>query len=171
MVTKWKWVLHDNDEKIEQWLGELARRGLHLVRVNMLGMYTFEQGAPAEVAYRLDFQGMGKPGADYFQLFEDAGWERAAEMSGWQYWRKAGAQGSEIFSDRQSRIPKYRRLLALLAVCFIPMLLALSNPNFYAGMDQSAPLVYGVVMTVVWVTVLAYMTILIRLALRIHRLR
>lgn len=120
IVRKFKWFWIWQDEKEEAWLGQMARQGLHLQQPRYCGRYAFVQGAPREVAYRLDFVTNAKKSPDYFQLFKDAGWEHVGEMGGWQYWRKEVRDGEmpEIFTDVESKIQKYRRLLAFFAIFF-----------------------------------------------------
>ena len=115
LVKKFKWFWYWQDDKEEAWLGEMARQGLHLQKMNTFGNYSFVLGKPKDVAYRLDFVKSFKKTPDYFQLFQDAGWERVGEMNGWQYWRKDIQDGKvpEIFTDTKSKIRKYQRLLAL----------------------------------------------------------
>jgi hypothetical protein len=116
--SRWFWPWQDNRE--ETWLGEMAARGLHLQKVGYFGRYTFIQGTPSPVAYRLDFVTNTRKTPDYFQLFRDAGWEHAGEMGGWQYWRKEYVDGKapEIFTDNASKVQKYQRLLGFIAIFF-----------------------------------------------------
>jgi hypothetical protein len=131
--SKWFWAWQDDRE--EAWLGEMARQGLHLRHAGPFGQYTFESGPPREMAYRLDFLPRSKKNADYFQLFQDAGWEHVGDMSGWQYWRKAIVDGKvpEIFTDNASKIQKYQRLLAFLVILYPIYILLLANYNESAG--------------------------------------
>ncbi|MCD4673574.1 MAG: DUF2812 domain-containing protein [Anaerolineaceae bacterium] len=57
-------------------------------------------------------------------MFKDAGWEHVGQFfNGWQYFRKAFVPGEmmDIYSDAESKIGKYNRLLLFL-VPFIPLL-------------------------------------------------
>ena len=61
---------------------------------------------------------------EYLQIFADAGWEHVGQFfNGWQYFRKAVAPGetAEIYSDADSKIAKYNRLMLFL-VPFVPLL-------------------------------------------------
>ncbi len=101
----------DQDAKLEQWLRAMAAKGLHLSKVSNSWLWTFRQGAPADVAYRLDFnKNGGEP--DYRQLIEDAGWELATEADDWQYWRKEIVDGKvpAIFTDNASRLNMHNRV-------------------------------------------------------------
>ena len=119
LVKKFKWFWYWQDDKEEAWLGEMARQGLHLQKMNSLGhRYSFIQGKPKDVAYRLDFVKNARKTSDYFQLFQDAGWEHVGEMGGWQYWRKDVEAGKvpEIFTDTESKVRKYQRLLTYFTI-------------------------------------------------------
>jgi hypothetical protein len=107
----------------EQWLREMASQGLHLQKLNLLQRWTFVQGAPEDVAYRVDFNGE-REGSAFNNLLEDAGWELAAGCSGWQYWRRANVQGQmpEVFTDSDSKMGKFKRLLMLLLVGLVAQL-------------------------------------------------
>jgi hypothetical protein len=106
----------DRDE--ERWLDEQARHGWHLKQVGLF-RYTFDKGAPAEVAYRLDYGPTAlRDRQEYFAIFRDAGWEHVGTRGLWQYFRKALVDGQvpEIHTDAHSRIAMYQRLIALMAV-------------------------------------------------------
>jgi hypothetical protein len=110
-ISKWFWAWQD--DKQESWLEEMSRQGLHLRAIKPFGRYVFEKGQPRDFSYRLDFDQSSGKDSDYFQFIRDAGWERVAEVAGWQYWRKETAEGrtSEIFTDNESKIRKYQRLI------------------------------------------------------------
>jgi hypothetical protein len=132
LISKSKWFWAWQDDREEAWLSEMARQGLHLRQASPFGQYTFVSGPPRAMAYRLDFITQSKKNSDYFQLFQDAGWEHVGEMSGWQYWRKEIVEGRvpEIFTDNASKIQKYQRLLGFLVI-FLPI-----NIIFLANYDN-----------------------------------
>jgi len=110
----WAW----NDEREERWLTEQERSGWHLKAVRGFG-YTFERAAPSEVAYRLDFhRGPREDRQEYLDLFRDSGWELAGSRGHWYYFRRAVVDGKvpEIYTDPESRIAKYRQVMALMGV-------------------------------------------------------
>src|SRR5512136_684175 len=120
LMSKTKWFWGWQDDREEEWLGEMSRQGWHLVRAAAFGQYTFAQGERREYTYRLDFVPGTRKKEDYYQLFRDAGWEHVGEMSGWQYWRKESVDGKvpEIFSDNASKVQKYQRLIGWLLIFF-----------------------------------------------------
>lgn len=113
-VSKYKLFWADQDLEQEQWLREMARQGLHLAGVQTI-RWSFVKGEPADVVYRVDFSN-AKRDSDYNRLLEDAGWECAATDAGWHYWRKAAVAGSvqEIFTDKESKIARFRQVLAII---------------------------------------------------------
>ena len=135
-VTKFKWFWPDQDVEQEQWLRAMAQQGLHLRSLNLLQRWTFVKGEPADMVYRVDFNSHAdKP--DYRKLLEDAGWERAASLTGWQYWRTKAVNGRapELFTDTASKSVKFWRLLGLIFVCCLPAAILFSSPASRDGLS------------------------------------
>lgn len=122
-MTKLKIFTAWQDEKEEAWLRKKAQEGWHLSSFVLPCVYRFQRGEPRDIVYRLDFVTSRTPLPDYLQLFEDAGWEHLGSMMGWQYFRKpaSAAGANEIYTDPQSKVQKYRRLLGYLAI-FLPVM-------------------------------------------------
>ncbi len=137
VMRKQKWFWGWDDEKEEAWLSEMAQQGWHLKRLVFSTVYEFEQGEPKEVTYRLDYNAIGRKEKDnYLLLFADAGWEHVGEISGWQYFRKEVQPGEapEIFTDNESKIEKYKRLLSYLAILLpVYMVTTMSSFNHAEG--------------------------------------
>lgn len=116
-VKKFRWFWAWQDEQEEAWLSEMATRGYHLEKPPLFGIYHFHVGDPDNVIYRLDFNVIGKKDREsYLQLFQDAGWEHVRGLSSWAYFRKQYKPGetTEIFSDTDSKIQKYQRIIIFL---------------------------------------------------------
>jgi len=158
-MTKFKWFWAWEDEKEEAWLREMAQNGWHLVQVSFPNVYTFEQGAPRDVVYRLDFFTRHLDKANYLQLFSDAGWEHFGEYGSWQYFRKEVVPGEadEIFTDNESKAKKYQRILVFLVLFFSTLGIILSDrfsqsrSGFYQALMyflvvMLALMLYGIVM-------------------------
>lgn len=174
-ITKFKFFWPDQDLEQEQWLREMARQGLHLKGVNSLSRWTFVRTAPADVIYRVDFNGQ-RDGSAFHQLFRDAGWEYAAACTGWQYWRKAAAKGQamEIFTDSDSKTGKFRRLLLLLAIGLLAQLPLLAmlvlRPEGQAEAQLPVAAQAGItVFAAAMFTIYVYMTV--RLLKRVRGMR
>ncbi len=130
-IRRAKWFWGWQDDKEEAWLQDMAHQGLHLKSARF-GSYEFTQGEPREMVYRLDFLPDAKNRASYLQLFQDAGWEHVGELNGWQYWRRARRAGEseEIFTDAESKIEKYKRLIKYLMVTlpvYLPVYIVVIN--------------------------------------------
>ncbi|MBP9041620.1 MAG: DUF2812 domain-containing protein [Anaerolineaceae bacterium] len=121
-----KWVLKViwpwQDEKEEKWLEQQALEGWHLISVAPF-FYQFQKGNPRLVTYRLDYKVMSdKDFKEYQELFHDSGWELAATLSNWHYYRiePGNDQAPEIYNSNRAKAQKYRRLLAgLFPILFI----------------------------------------------------
>jgi hypothetical protein len=124
----WPW----QDEKEEAWLEKMSQAGWHLKSVQLPCVYFFDKGEPCRYTYRLDYMPTKKTELqEYLQIFQDAGWEYIGEMSNWRYWRKGGKTGEtpEIFTDMESKLRKYRRLLAYMG--FFLFLLVFLGMNMF----------------------------------------
>jgi hypothetical protein len=134
METYWKfrWFWAWQDEREEAWLAEMSLDGWHLSGFGFPGVYYFRKGPPKRYIYRLDFQtSKTKDREAYLQLFRDAGWDHLGNMSAWEYFRKEAKPGEqpEIFTDPESKIQKYQRILGLLVI-FLPILTILFNTSW-----------------------------------------
>jgi hypothetical protein len=129
---KFRWFWAWQDEREEAWLGEMSHEGWHLSEFGFPGVYYFRKGGPKNYVYRLDFQtSKMKDREAYLQLFRDAGWEHLGNMSAWEYFRKEARPGEapEIFTDPESKIAKYRRVLSYLVI-FLPILFILYSTSW-----------------------------------------
>ena len=120
-LKKFRWFWAWQDEKEEAWLEEMSAQGWHLVSASIPGNYLFEKGEPHDFVYRLDFQYQSNQDREaYLQLFQDAGWELVGQMNTWYYFRKLRQPGEtpEIFTDRESKIAKYQRVLGIMIIFF-----------------------------------------------------
>lgn len=127
----WAW----DDEKEEKWLREMALKGWHFEAVTLPGNYTFTYGEPRDDVYRLDYFTDTKDFANYLQLFMDAGWEYKGAMNGWQYFCKTAVNGEapEIYSDSESKMRKYQRILYLLVMLVVVFMINLNNLHRLSG--------------------------------------
>ena len=170
-VRKLKLIPAWQDEKEEAWLSQMAQQGLHLTQPLVPCLYTFARGAPAEVAYRLDY--VPRLSHDefgvYLQVFRDGGWEYLGQMAGWQYFRKPVRAGepAEIYTDAESKIRKYRRLLGYLIVVALPFTLIVTTHTA----DRPRTLFFDAVTVFQFAVLVLLLYGLARIALRIRELR
>jgi hypothetical protein len=168
-IIKHRWFWAWQDEQEEQWLSDLARHGVHLVKPDFLGKYTFTTGEPRNWQYRLDFRpGTKKDEAEYLQFFQDSGWELAGTLSSWYYFRKEIQPGevAEIFTDNHSKAEKYKRLLLLFAIIIFPVYIMVISP---AGFSRYG--LFGKIVDIIYaILFIIYIYIFASLFIRLTRL-
>ncbi|WP_461207531.1 DUF2812 domain-containing protein [Clostridium sp. DL1XJH146] len=104
------------DDKEEEWLNEMARKGWLLEKYTFC-VYTFYKSEPKEYIYKLDYKRIKYPKDDeYLKLFRDSGWEYVDNYMNWHYFRSEKGKSllPDIYSDYNSKIEKYKRVLGLL---------------------------------------------------------
>jgi len=173
-IRKIKWFWPWQDEQEEAWLRSMSQKGWHLFSVGLPCIYRFRAGEPRDYVYRLDYQTFPKKDKqedkqEYQQLFRDAGWEHIGEMSGWQqYFRKEAKEGEalEIFTDVESKVTKYKTVLAFLA--FFVIILIVIIPTIW----RHNPYSWWVIIRVISLLVMGcQIYVIIKLMLRIRKLR
>lgn len=106
-------------DKEEQWLNEMAAKGLCLVSVGFC-KYEFEDCTPGE--YRICLQLLDKlprnpESRKYIEFLEGTGAEHVGSFTRWAYFRKKAAEGNfELFSDNLSRIKYLTSVLSMVAL-------------------------------------------------------
>lgn len=116
-------------DKEEQWLNEMAAKGLCLVSVGFC-KYEFEDCIPGE--YKICLQLLDKlpkhpEMQKYIAFMEETGAEHVGSFTRWVYFRQKASSGDfELFSDNASRV---KHLTAMLS--FIALVVGL---NLYIGL-------------------------------------
>jgi len=169
-IRKFKWFWPWQDEQEEAWFRSMSQKGWHLFSVGLPCVYRFRAGEPRDYVYRLDYQTFPKKDKqEYQQLFRDSGWEYIGEMSAWQqYFRKEAREGEtpEIFTDIESKVAKYKRVLAFLAF-FVVILIVVSH-NILIDNPYSW---WGIIRVIYLLVMGGLIYAIIRLMLRIRKLR
>jgi len=114
----------------------------------------------------LDYQSLRTKDKDsYQQLFTDADWEYVGEMGGWMYFRYKVTNGEtpEIYSDLESKIGKYQRVMLYLVI-FLPILLLLmNNTSSIDGYGLLSMILQGLAALLMLLYVFGMIQILIRI--------
>jgi uncharacterized integral membrane protein len=169
---KWFWAWQDEQE--EAWLRSMSQNGWHLSSVGLPCIYRFRAGEPQDYVYRLDYQTLKKRDQqDYLQLFSDAGWEHLCQMSGWHYFRTEAIEGeaAEIFTDVESKVAKYKRLLIFLAF-YVVICIAAFFHTIWSDIPYSWSYYWSIIIRVISLVVMgALIYAIIKLILRIRQLR
>lgn len=126
-IRKWFWVW--DFDKEEQWLNEMASKGLCLMGVGWC-RYEFEDCAPGEYSIRLELlkETPAHPESiKYIAFLEDTGAEHVGSWLRWIYMRKKKTEGEfHLHSDRESRIQHLTRIIQFIGL--------LTGVNLYTGM-------------------------------------
>ena len=128
-VKKWFWVW--DFQKEEQWLQQMAAKGLALVSVGFT-RYEFEdtQGGEYDVCLQLLEQNIKHPeSVKYIEFLESTGAEHVGSYFRWVYLRKKRAEGGlKLFSDYQSRVKQLSRIIGMIVpVSVANILIGISN--------------------------------------------
>jgi len=161
----WPW----QDLQREAWLREMSREGWHLKSIGYLGLrFTFAAGEKVDYVYQLDFRNeSAQKMEEYLELFDAAGWEYVLSWNGWQHFRKRyeDEDKDQIFTDNQSKIQKYKRVLVTYSL-FTPTYMIV----FFAKMERYPPWFATLLVTVFVVLTLYVGASVLMVALRIRQL-
>jgi len=171
MSGKVVYRFYSDYEKEERWLNEMASRGWHLVRYR-LGGYHFEEGRPGTWIYRIELLPADPRSAasqEYLSLLLETGAEVVSTHARWVYLRRSAAMGPFVlFSDLESRIGHYRRVLKLLTTA-LATLVGCAGALFVVS-GQSGGLAFQIPMVILAVAMLALAVQAVRVSRRARRL-
>lgn len=127
-------------EEEELWLHTQHKKGWKLVKLILPCFFVFERCAPEDVTYRLDFKN-AKESGDYFQMFQDYGWEYIGQLAGWLYFRKPAVQGDSeadrsLFSDNASKLDLIDHILKNRMLPVLIVFLCCVLPNFVQSIEN-----------------------------------
>lgn len=126
VIHKWIWVW--NFDKEEQWLNEMAAKGLVLTAVGFC-RFEFEDCIPGEYKICLQFlenKFSGVENTKYIEFLEETGAEHVGTCNRWAYFRKKTSEGDfKLFSDNASRIRHLTKIISFIAL--------LGGLNLYFG--------------------------------------
>ena len=130
-------------EEEEIWLRRQHKSGWKLVKTVLPCFFIFESCTPEDVVYRLDYKN-NTENSDYFQLFQDYGWEYFNRCAGWLYFRKPVSetdteQDIEIFSDDSSRIDMVNHIVKTRILPLLVIFFGCVMPNFIKSINESLP--------------------------------
>jgi hypothetical protein len=166
-IKKFKWFWAWEDEKEEDWLAEMSANGYHLKSIGIPGIYTFDAGASRNYVYRLDFNAGRKGYQEYLQIFQDAGWEHLCEYGSWKYFRTQAQGGEipEIYTDNESKVKKYSRIMLFLII-FLPIYTMMLR-----NLSKASGLFYEIATVVFFLFMLIYAYAILMFIRRIGQLK
>lgn len=165
----WKFLTVLQEEKEAKWLGEMSSQGWHLIHYAPF-RYLFEKGDPKNYIYKFDFRWRIEDWDHYLSLYEEAGWEYILTFAAWRYFRcdPDNVRVPEIFTDLESRVDKYTKLMRFLGLVFIYLIVVSITIVFNPHNDHSYGLglkwLYGILLGI-------YTYILAGLYLRIREIK
>lgn len=113
-------------EKEEQWVNDMEKSGWHLEKFGF-GRFVFKKGEPNTFVYRNEFIGglSKKEKEEYFELLNDSGITVVHQCFTWIYMKRAVAEGPlELYTDTNSKIAYYNRILYIFLALFLANLCA-----------------------------------------------
>lgn len=93
---------HKDMQKLEQQAG----KGWHLERFGFFG-YKLRRGRPARMQYELDYR--VRPDPDYFQLYQDAGWEHVCSAEETTHIFRAPPATKPLYTKQQDKHDVYQQ--------------------------------------------------------------
>jgi len=140
---QWRYFSPWREAEYEQWLQQQGRRGLHVVRLNSFGFHVFRQGEPADEVYRWAIT-PSRERSHNDQLYQDAGWQQAAWVHGYQLWRKpADAGGTEIFTETDSKVRQHMLEMAVMTLGIFGCLAVALSTDFQRSSDLAWLALFG----------------------------
>lgn len=112
-------LYYDKDEE-EVWLTEMSQKGWAFKKF-FLGFYTFEACEPGKYNYQIDLlDNWSGEKDDYASFMKETGVEVISQWYRWVYIRKKAADGPlEMYTDLESKISQYRRIMKFFLVGLI----------------------------------------------------
>jgi hypothetical protein len=159
-------------EEEERWLRSQHQKGWKLVKMTPPCFFTFEQCAPEDVIYRLDYKN-ANASDDYMQMFADFGWEYAGKCVGWLYFRKAASQvdgetEGELFSDNESKGNMIQQVISTRMLPILVLFLCCVLPRTVQALNGQG----SVGLLIFWLVLLAiYLYALLHCGLKLLRLK
>ncbi len=110
-----------NPIKEEKWINSYLKRGYKLVSVSLMGIYVFQK-THKQYVVRLDYRNFSRdlPFQEYIDIHEQFGWKHIYGNKfgvGNQYWEKVSNNNDDLFSDLDSKVKHYQRIMNFL-MCF-----------------------------------------------------
>ncbi|MWV43141.1 DUF2812 domain-containing protein [Paenibacillus sp. HJL G12] len=152
----WAW----NYEKEEQWINELSEQGLHLKKP---GLFTslFSYDPSVRYTYGMDYQPELRTSSklqDYFDLYQDAGWEHITSYKGvWHYFRREWNPGERprLYTDRESLVVQYKKLQRVIGLLLLLNLVIFSvnMANLFSRFSSS---LWGIILPVMAIYIILF---------------
>jgi len=164
-------------EKEENWVNQMASRGMNYVSYSPLGKYYFEEGIPGEYIYRFELLEeipSSPANISYIKFMEETGAECVSTYMRWAVFRKKASQGAfNLYSDYDSKIKHYERIVKLLGwVWFLNLSAAILNVTLGLIMGEKYGVYFNLFISVIsWSIVIIFIPILVSYSRRMNKLK
>lgn len=136
METKkqFKYFTIAEHEKEQDYLRMMHKSGWKFVKIGGFCVYHFEECAPEDVIYQLDYnEDRVRNKEEYVKLFNDCGWEYLQDYVGYSYFRKPISETNgeeEIFCDDDSRLQMMERVFRGRVIALLILFFCILIPQF-----------------------------------------
>ncbi len=136
METKkqFKYFTIAEHEKEQDYLRMMHKSGWKFVKIGGFCVYHFEECAPEDVIYQLDYnEDRVRNKEEYVKLFNDCGWEYPQDYVGYSYFRKPISETNgeeEIFCDDDSRLQMMERVFRGRVIALLILFFCILIPQF-----------------------------------------
>lgn len=154
-----KYRLYFDKDKETRWLNEMADNGFAMTGF-CAGFYKFEQCEKEKYIYQIDFKNefFSVP-EDYREIMEETGIQIVDTWGFWVFLRRLKSKGEfELYTDIDSQIEHYKKILMLLKIVTIIEILCMFTEVYCAARSESiaiwglAVFIIAVVMSFIKVT-------------------
>lgn len=114
-----KFRLYFDKDREEKWINKMCEQGWAM-KDFFLGVYTFEPCEPGKYIYRIDLlPNWEGDKMNFVSFMEDSGVDFVCQWYRWVWLRKNAEDGSfELYSDKESMIEQYTRIMRFFIVGF-----------------------------------------------------
>nr|WP_290441291.1 DUF2812 domain-containing protein [Clostridium gasigenes] len=158
--------------KEEEWLNEMANKGLHFKNVKFLCLYTFKKDTCEDVIYRIDFKEKIYDKEEYYKLYREYGFEYISKMRYFNYFKYTGEKENyksvELYNNPTEELKWLKKYHYLILGCFVLELVILTNMIIGKLNDNSISIVPILLIGLVCILILFTTT---KFSLSINRLK
>lgn len=109
-------------DKEEAWLREMANKGYHFQKINILGIYTFKKGAPEDTIYRIDFKEKIDDIEEYYEFYRQCDFKFINRIRFFNYFKYTGDKESYnsavLYNDPKEQVNFLKKYLNMVLVVF-----------------------------------------------------
>ena len=109
MKKKYKYILNMglafDEERLIKRLSKMAKEGWILQKMTLF-RYKLVKGQPKDIVYSMDYNKLDKNDTEYFQLFENSGWQHMCSYGPFHFF-SASPGSIPLYTDKENYLNKY----------------------------------------------------------------